>query len=224
MTATSAMKVLVIDDDIDITDFLESHLPERGFAVDSANDGSSGIRLACMNEYDLILLDLNLPDMTGETIVETLHERERVPPIIMLTVVADSSSKVRFLNAGADDYLVKPFLFDELIARMRALLRRSDHRTPDVITIGDVVVDSNAQTVHRAGEHIPLTRKEFALLEQLARAQGTVLSKGALIEHVWDSSANAFSSAIDTHMTNLRRKLGDPEIIRTLHGRGYTID
>lgn len=218
------MKVLVADDDVHITAFLESHLPSRGFVVDVAHTGAAAIAAARTNEYDLILLDMNLPDMTGDEVVQSLQGKLEIPPILMLTVIADPSMKVRLLNAGADDYMVKPFLFDELIARMHALLRRSPQITPDSMKIGDIELDLRMQTVRKAGEPIILTRKEFALLAYLMRNQGIIVPKSTLIEHVWDSSSNAFSAAIETHMANLRRKLGSPNLIQTIHSRGYMIE
>jgi DNA-binding response OmpR family regulator len=217
------MKVLVIEDDASLGDFLEAHLPSHGFAVDLAPTGEIGISQARINEYDVILLDFHLPDMLGNEIIAALRALSRTPPILMLTVLGDSASKIRMLNAGADDYLVKPFVFDELLARIRALLRRSVNLTPEIYTRGELVVNTGTQTVRRAGKEIFLTCKEFALLEYLLRNSGTAVSKATLIEHVWNSSTNAFSGTLETHVANLRRKLNEPDLIQTVYGRGYRV-
>jgi len=218
------MRVLLIEDDADMLDFLRAHLPKQGFVVDAATTGTEGIRLANTNEYDLVLLDLNLPDMRGEAVVEDIHKAERIPPILMLTVVGDSESKVRLLSAGADDYLAKPFSFEELIARMRALLRRSSGMAPDIATFGNLSFDGRKHIVTREGRVIPLTSKEFTLFAYLVHHRGEIVSKSSLIDHAWDGSADPFSNSLETHMTNLRKKLGESNPIRTVHGRGYIID
>lgn len=218
------MKVLLIEDDSHMRGFLRAHLPPRGFVIDTAEDGEKGLRLFRTSEYELVLLDLNLPDMPGEEVVRKLQEGEHVPPILMLTVTGDAPSKVRLLSAGADDYLAKPFSLDELVARMHALLRRSRDRTPDVLSVEDITLDIRKQTVTRNEKAIPLTLKEFCLFSFLMRHQGMVISKGTLIEQVWDGSIDPFSNSLDTHMTNLRRKLGKPDPITTVHGRGYSIN
>ena len=210
------MKVLIVEDDPEMREFLRAHLPAQGFTVDAAGTGAEGLKLAGTSEYDLVLLDLNLPDMRGEEIVTALHADEPVPPILMLTVIGDADSKVRLLAAGADDYLAKPFSFDELVARMRALLRRSRELTPDVLSVGDLVLDACKQTVTRKGKAVPLTLKEFTLFAYLMRHQGTIVPKSKLIEHAWNASADPFSNSLETP--------GKPDPIRTMHGRGYVID
>ncbi|MEA2701624.1 MAG: hypothetical protein QOE22_333 [Candidatus Parcubacteria bacterium] len=218
------MRILIIEDDPEMLGFLRAHLPARGFVVDGAGTGADGLGLARTNEYDLLLLDLNLPDMPGEAVVAELQTDTRVPPILMLTVVGDADSKVRLLSAGADDYLAKPFSFEELVARMRALLRRPHELTHDVLSTGNLTLDTGRQVVTREGEPLALTRKEFMLLSYLMRHRGTVVPKSRLIEHAWDASSDSFSNALDTHMANLRKKLGEPDPIRTMHGRGYVVD
>lgn len=217
------MRVLIIEDDQDMLTFLRAHLPPRGFVVDAAETGVEGLRLARVNAYDLVLLDLNLPDMRGEEVVEALQQAAAVPPILMLTVVGDADSKVRLLSIGADDYLAKPFSFDELVARMHALLRRPRDVTPNVLRVDDLTLDLSRQSLTRNGKLIPLTLKEFMLFSYLMRHQGRVVAKSTLIEHVWNDAADPFSNSLDTHMTNLRRKLGKPDPIRTVHGRGYVV-
>lgn len=217
------MKILVIDDDVHITDFLQAHLPARGFAVDVGRTGARGIALARVNEYDLVVLDLNLPDMSGTEVCVALREGVRGMPILMLSVIGDSATKTRLLDAGADDYLGKPFCFDELVARMRALLRRPSAIVPDVLHAKGVALDAHAQSARRGVQKLSLTPKEFALLEFLMRRRGSVVSKESLLEHVWDSQVNIFSASVDTHMANLRRKLGRPALIHTIRGKGYRI-
>ncbi len=217
------MRVLVVEDDHDIGAFLSAHLPRAGFAVDVARTGAAGLSLYGTNEYDLVIIDLNLPDMGGDTVCARVRQKKRVPPILILTVVAEAQEKVRLLNAGADDYLAKPFSFDELLARMRALLRRAPDTVPDVLSASDIEMNIPRHTVTRAGKNVLLTRKEFAILEYLLRRRGLLVSKSALVEHVWDASADPFSASLETHMTNLRKKLKRP-LITTVHGRGYRIE
>lgn len=218
------MKVLVVEDDPDVREFLQAHLPERNFLVDTAETGAAGLNLLRSSEYDLLLLDLNLPDMTGESVIASVQESGHILPILMLTVIGDADSKVRLLGAGADDYLAKPFSFEELVARMHALLRRSRELTPNVLSVGDLALDTGKQVVTRDGAAVPLTSKEFNLFSHLMRHRGTIVSKGSLIEHAWNDHADPFSNSLDTHLANLRRKLGKPDPIRTVHGRGYVID
>ncbi|HEY4488912.1 MAG TPA: response regulator transcription factor [Candidatus Paceibacterota bacterium] len=218
------MRVLLIEDDIDMLDFLRAHLPKQGFVVDSAATGTDGIRLASLNEYDLVLLDLNLPDIQGEAVVGEIQKGGRMPSILMLTVVGDAESKVRLLSAGADDYLAKPFSFEELVARMRALLRRSREVTPDIAMFGNLSFDGRKHVVTQEEKTVPLTSKEFTLFAYMVHHRGEVVSKSSLIDHAWDGSADPFSNSLETHMTNLRKKLGESNPIRTVHGRGYSID
>lgn len=217
------MKAMVIDDNQDICRFLKAHLPESGFEVEVVHTGQDGINALTLSECDILILDLNLPDMTGEDVINHLREAGRSLPVIVFTVVSDTQSKVRLLNSGADDYMVKPFSFEELTARMRALLRRPSDLLPNTLSVSNVVLDARKQTVERFNESITLTRKEFAILEYLMRNAGSVVQKGTLIENVWHSSSNPFSDTLDTHMANLRKKLGAPELIHTIHGRGYRI-
>lgn len=217
------MKVLLVEDDENIAGFLSAHLPVYSCILDIAHEGAGALRLARTNEYDIVVLDYHLPDMNGEEVIEALREQGTKVPILLLTVVTDAWSKARLLDAGADDYLEKPFLLEELIARLRALLRRAPQAAEEVLKAGNLTLDTYTQLVHRAGTIVPLTRKEFVLLEYLLRNKGKLVSKTTLVEYAWDSSANPLSAAIDTHMTNLRRKLGLPELIETIHSRGFLI-
>lgn len=219
------MKLLLIEDDPELLAFLAAHLPDRGFVVDAAPLAAEGLSLARRSAYDLIVLDLHLPDMAGDEVIAALQrEVSQMPPVLMLTAVGDTETKTRLLWAGADDYLTKPFSFDELVARIHALLRRSRDVTPAVLTADDLCLDMRKRTVTRAGKNIPLTAKEYQLLEYLMRNRGTVIPKTELIEHAWGASVDPFSNAIETHLTNLRRKLGEPAFIQNVHGRGYVIE
>jgi DNA-binding response OmpR family regulator len=219
------MKLLIVDDDPTLLDFFTAHLPARGFVADVAADGLAGLSLARVNEYDLIVLDINLPSVSGEDVCRTLTEdnEKSVPPILMLTAVADTETKVRLFAAGADDFLTKPFSFDEFLARVRALVRRANAQQSDVLLVGDVALDLAQQVVRRGDKELRLTQKEFALLEYLMRNRGRVVAKSSLIEHVWNSMASSLSNVLETHMVNLRRKLGNPSIIQTIHSRGYRV-
>lgn len=217
------MKVLIAEDDENIAEFLCARLPSYGFAVDHVPDAESAIRNLRINGYDLVLLDLHLPDMSGATVIEALKRYASPPPVLMLTVVADAWSKAELINAGADDYLAKPFLLEELIARMRALLRRPRERMPDLLSACGICLNPYKRTAERDGRDLELTATEFALLEYLLRSQGRVVPKAELVEHVWDSAVDPFSAAVDTHLTNVRRKLGEPRAIETIHRRGYLI-
>ncbi len=217
------MKVLLIENDTGVVSLLRKRFPGRGFVVDTVSDGRRGVSFARVNEYDLIIIDPDLPDMHGEDVIRSIRRQDLSPPILMLAAIGDVSSKVRCLNTGADDYLVSPFDVEELVARMRALLRRPAPMIPDIFSIGDLEVNVGSQTVQRGTQRLMLTRKEFAMLEHLLRRRGNLVSKSSLIEHVWDSSIDPFSTSIETHMANLRRKLGIPEMIETVHSRGYLI-
>jgi DNA-binding response OmpR family regulator len=217
------MKALIIEDDPDILDCLVDHLPTQGIVVDGAATGAQGLSFAKINAYDVVILDLNLPDMRGETLIEVIHKQSQIPPILVLTVVSDIESKVRLLNSGADDYLCKPFSMAELMARVRALLRRSVDLSPAQISIGGLDIDFNGQRVLKGKREIKLTKKEFALFEYILRNQGTLVSKEILIEHLWDARASLFLSSLETHMANLRKKLGVPGLIHTVHGQGYIV-
>lgn len=217
------MRILIIDDDPDLLIFLKNALEEERFVVDVAKDGASGISLAALNTYDVIVLDLNLPDINGEVVCKKLRKKKGAAPILMLTAIGDTSSKVRLLNAGADDYMPKPFSLEELIARIRALLRRPKQAVSEMLKFNDIEIDTQRQAVMRGKKKIVLTRKEYLLLVCLVRNAGSIVSKQDLIEYAWDSSFNPFSNALDMHLVNIRKKMGEPRIIKTFHGRGYQL-
>jgi DNA-binding response OmpR family regulator len=220
------MRILVIEDDTDTQDFLNERLKERGFAVDMANNGSRGVFLAKTNEYDLILLDYGLPEKNGFLVCEEIRQNSTVP-IIIISATDAVNYKVRGLTVGADDYVSKPFYFEELYARIQAVLRRPTDIQSTVFTIDDLVLDIARQTVTRENKPVNLTRKEFALLEFLLKHNGLVVTRGMLMEHIWDSDLDPFSNTIETHILNLRKKIEKPsknKLIHSVSGRGYKID
>lgn len=220
------MRILIIEDNKDILHFLKKSLEFEGFVIDIAENGVKGESLALINEYCLIILDLNLPKKSGDEICKKLRSEKIFTPIIILSVEENVESKVRLLNSGADDYLLKPFSFSELLARIKALIRRPQEFVKEVLQFKDLVLNSNKQTVIKNNETIYLTRKEFSILELLMCNQGKIVSRALIMESAWDSEADVFSKTIETHILNLRRKIDkdNPEkIIKTIPGRGYMI-
>lgn len=218
------MKVLLVEDEPEIRELLKSALEAEYFAVDVGKDGDEGLTLATQNGYDVIVLDNILPKRSGEMICKELRNMGKSTPILFLSVLSDTSKKIDLLNIGADDYLTKPFAFEELLARLRALLRRPKQISSDVLTCEDVVLDVNAQTVKRGKKFIHLTRKEFMLLEHLMRNYGIVVSRSMLMEHVWDMALDPFSNTIEAHILSLRKKLessNKKKLIHTISGKGY---
>lgn len=221
------MRVLVIDDEESIREALAENLRMQCFVVDTAADGTEGSYLARTNAYDLVILDNMLPEKSGLTVCQEIRKTGHTMPILMLSVLSDTWQKVELLNQGADEYMIKPFSFEELMARIRALMRRPQKLEDDVLTIDDLSLDTKRQVVRRAEKGIYLTRKEFTLLEYLMRNQGMVLSRGMIMEHVWDMSSDPFSNTIESHILSLRKKVDNiPErkLIYTVPGRGYKID
>jgi DNA-binding response OmpR family regulator len=221
------MRALVIDDEKGVRETLAENLRTRCFAVDTAEDGTEGSYMARTNEYDIIILDNMLPEKNGITVCEEVRKTGRTTPIIILSVLSDPWRKVDLLNAGADDYMIKPFSFEELMARIRALLRRPLTIEGDVIIIDTLSLDTKQQTVKREEAGIYLTRKEYMLLEYLMRNRGSVLSRAMIMEHVWDMTSDPFSNTIESHILSLRKKVDKPhqqKLIHTVPGRGYRID
>lgn len=221
------MNLLVVEDDKETRNFLKSSLKVEGFVVDTAEDGKAGSYKASVNDYDLIVLDIELPYKNGRQICSELRSSGKNMPIIMLSVKGEIDTKVDLLQTGADDYLVKPFSFTELSARIKALLRRPQKIENEVLCIDDLVLDAGSRTVARAEKEICLTPKEFFLLEYLMRNRGRVMSRQALLEHVWDVNADPFTNTVETHIVNLRKKLKQKnkrEIICTVSGTGYKIN
>lgn len=221
------MRILIIEDEIDVQLFLKNRLEEKYFAVDVASDGEMGIRLAAINEYDLILLDYSLPCKNGFEICVELRKINNHTRIIMVSGTRDTPHKIEGLNLGIDDYVTKPYFFDELYARIQAVLRRSYMQHRAILKFDDLVLDVNTQKVVRGEKSIYLTRKEFSLLEYLLRNSGNVISRRTIMEHVWDINLDPFSNTIETHVLNLRKKIdrqSTQKLIHSIPGRGYKID
>jgi len=221
------MKILLVEDDENIAKFLKISLENECFEIDWENNGESGSFSARTNEYDLMILDYSLPGKNGQTICQEIRKDNINTPVMILSVQGEPQTKADLLNSGADDYLSKPFSLEELLARIRALLRRSNDLKQDVLIIDNLTVDTKKHLVKRGNKEIYLTLKEFMLLEYLLRNQGTVLSRGLILEHVWDMNADLFSNTIEAHVSNIRRKIDLPgmkHLIKTVPGRGYKID
>jgi two-component system, OmpR family, response regulator len=220
------MRLLVVEDESKMAALLERGLEEEGYAVDVAPDGADAIWRATETPYDAIVLDVMLPDIDGFEVCRQLRAAGRWSPVIMLTARDDVADRVSGLDAGADDYLPKPFAFDELLARIRALLRRGPQERPTVLRCGDLLLNPAAHTVERAGAPIDLTAKEFALLEYMMRHAGDVLTRSDLIEHVWDFAYEGDSNVVDVYVRYLRDKIDRPfgrDTIRTIRGVGYSL-
>jgi DNA-binding response OmpR family regulator len=217
------MKLLIIDDEKQILSFLKINLESLGFVVDIAENGESGLSLAQINAYDLIILDLSLPDISGEDICKNLRNEGQNTKILILSANSQTTNKVYLLNTGADDYLTKPFSLEELVARIKALSRRPKEISSDLLTAQDLKLDRQKQIVSKAGKEIYLTRKEFLLLEYFMSHPNTVISRGELMEHIWDSEVNLFSKTIETHILHLRNKIDKrtKPLLKTVSGRGY---
>lgn len=220
------MKILLTEDEQITSDFIRDSLKSELFAVDVANNGEQGSHLALTNDYDLIILDLNLPKKGGIDILKDVRNRGKIVPVLVLSATTNVGTKVELLNAGADDYLNKPFSGQELLARIRALLRRPKNMEGEILALEDLVVDTRKFAVRRKDRDIYLTRKEFMLLEYLMRNHKSVLSRAMIMEHVWDMNADPFSNTIESHILNLRRKIDFPgakKLIHTVPGRGYKL-
>jgi len=223
------MPILVIEDEPKIGDYLQRGLTESGFAVRLARNGRDGLAMATDGEIELIVLDVMLPRMDGWQVLEALRGRPETEqiPVLFLTARDDVQDRVRGLELGADDYLVKPFAFVELVARIRTLLRRGPPREEDLIRVGDMEIDVIRRRVRRGGNEIVLTAQEFGLLHLLARRQGQVLSRSIIASHVWDMNFDSDTNVIDAAVRRLRRKVDDPfgqKLIHTRRGMGYVCE
>jgi two-component system OmpR family response regulator len=216
------MRVLVVEDEPHMADVLRRGLTEHGFAVDVAHTGVDGSWRAAESDYDTIVLDIMLPDLDGFAVLERLRAADCWTPVLLLTARDAVTDRVRGLDGGADDYLTKPFAFEELLARLRALVRRAPGRRPTVLSVGDLTLDPATRVVCRGGTRIALTAKEYGVLECLMRRPGQVHSRTDLIEHVWDMAFDADSNVVDVYIGYLRRKLGRSSI-ETVRGMGYRI-
>ncbi len=220
------MRILLVEDEPSAATMLAKGMREEAYAVDIAFDGETAQSQAFVNDYDLIILDIVLPGKDGFRVCRELRTSGSTVPVLMLTARDAVEDRVEGLDSGADDYLPKPFDFDELLARVRALLRRKPALYPDVITIGDLSLDTRARRVTRAGHTIDLTAKEYALLEYLARRAGEVVGRADIAEHVWDESYDPFSKVIEVFIQRLRRKVDEGhalKLIYTRRGEGYML-
>ncbi|MFL9896616.1 heavy metal response regulator transcription factor [Paraburkholderia fungorum] len=220
------MRILVIEDELKTAAYLRKGLEESGYAVDVANDGPQGLILAQEEEYDVIVLDVMLPGMDGWTIVKTLRNT-RTTPVLFLTARDDVDDRVRGLELGADDYLVKPFAFVELLARVRTLARRGPPRESELIKVGDLEMDVNRRRVKRGGIRIDLTPREFSLLQLLARRHGEVLSRTQIASYVWDMNFDSDTNVVEVAIRRLRTKIDDNfpvKLIHTVRGVGYVLE
>jgi DNA-binding response OmpR family regulator len=218
------MRLLLVEDDAGIARFVAKGLRERAYAVDISTTGDEALYQAAINSYDLIILDVMIPGKNGFEVCRELRRSGQKSPILMLTARDAVEDRVKGLDHGADDYLTKPFEFRELLARLRALLRRSAEIRPAQITVADLVLDTGAQSVSRAGRNIPLTTKEYALLEFLARNAGRVVGRAEIAEHVWDESFDPFSNLIEVYVNRVRRKVDSGSarpLLHTRRGAGY---
>lgn len=220
------MRLLIIDDDQELADSLKLCLGKKGFAIDLANNGDQASFLGRTNNYDLILLDLVLPKKNGLDVCREIKDEKKDTPILVLSARTETPTKIELLNAGADDYLTKPFSFEELLARIRAILRRPQEMIGEIIQVGQLKIDTKKRLVSKNEKNIALTRKEFSLLEYLMRNPGIVLSHRVIMEHVWDINADPFSNTLETHILNLRKKIdvhNRKKMIQTIPGEGYKI-
>jgi DNA-binding response OmpR family regulator len=221
------MRILVVEDDAPLASILVRTLREESYAVDHAPDGQEAEWLAFENPYDLVILDLMLPRKNGLEVLKTLRDGGVSTPVLILTARDTKEDVVKGLDKGADDYLTKPFNLEELLARVRALLRRQPTEAPTVIEAGPIRIDPSRKEVTRDGVHIQLTAKEYALLEYMARHAGTVLSRTQLSEHVWDMNFEPTSNVVDVYVGYLRNKIDKPfgtPILKTVRGHGYMLD
>ena len=221
------MRLLVIEDERKIARIITESLKREKYAVDAAYDGEEGFNLADSQPYDLLIVDRMLPGLEGTEIVKKLRENGKNMPILFLTALSTTEDKTLGLDVEADDYLTKPFAIDELLARVRALLRRPPIQQPDILKIDDLKIDKQQQTVTRAGKNIDLTSKEYALLEYLMQHSNQILSKETLIDHVWDFDADILPNNVEAYIKNLRQKIDKPfkkQLIKTVRGFGYRIE
>jgi len=220
------MRILVVEDDPAAAAVLSKGLREYTYAVDVAADGATALEQASISDYDIIVLDVLMPGMNGLEVCRRLRAEGIAAPILMLTARGEPDQRVEGLDVGADDYLAKPYHFPELLARVRALLRRGPALTPSVLSFHDLTVDTRARRVERAGRGIPLTTKEYALLEYLLRRQGEVVGRADIAEHVWDDSFDPMSNLIEVYIQRLRRKIDDGQPVKLIHtqrGAGYSL-
>jgi two-component system copper resistance phosphate regulon response regulator CusR len=221
------MKILIVEDEQKTGDYLKQGLSEAGFVADLARDGVDGLHLALTDDYDLVVLDVMLPRLDGWQVLREIRHKGKHLPVLFLTARDQVEDRVKGLEFGADDYLVKPFAFSELLARVRALLRRGRTNEPELLQVADLELDLLRRRVTRAGKRIDLTAKEFALLELLLRRQGEVLPRSLIASQVWDMNFDSDTNVIEVAVRRLRAKIDDdfePKLIRTVRGMGYVLE
>jgi DNA-binding response OmpR family regulator len=220
------MRILVIEDEAKVASFIRRALEEESYAVDACGDGAHGLDLARAGCYDLIILDLMLPGMPGLEVLKALRKEQVAAPVLILTARSELDQKVKGLDAGADDYLTKPFAIEELVARARALLRRGTGEAAGILQVDDLALNPATRDVTRGGKRIELTTKEYALLEYLMRNAGRVLTRPMIAEHVWNQDFDTFTNVIDVYVNYLRNKIDRGQarkLIQTVRGSGYTL-
>ena len=222
------MKLLIVEDEQKLAEAMSRGLTHQGYTTDIIGDGKKALTRISLHrgDYDLIILDLMLPSMNGHEIVKEARELNVTTPILILTARAETENKVNLLLSGADDYLVKPFAFAELLAHVHALLRRPTEAIPSAIVVQDLTLDPASRTLTKNGDVVPLTLKEFALLEYLMRHPNQVVNREDLLSHLWDFNYDSFSNVVDVHVKNIRRKLASgeaPSLLETVRGVGYRI-
>lgn len=220
------MRILVVEDEKRIADFLARGLESAGYTVDAAHEGAAALEMVHLTEYDLLVLDLGLPDLDGLSVLEKIRNRKSSPPVLILSARDSVDDRVKGLELGADDYLVKPFAFVELLARIRVLLRRGQP-TPEKLQVGDLALDCIRRKVSRSGENIELAPKEFSILEYLMRNRGRPLSRTMIVEHVWDMDYDGLTNIVDVYIRHLRAKVDDRfavKLIQTVRGIGYMLE
>jgi len=222
----TGMRLLLVEDDARIARFVAKGLREESYAVDAVENGNDAVYQTEINDYDLIVLDVMIPGIDGFAVCKAIRAGGKRTPILMLTAKDGVDDRIKGLDSGADDYLTKPFEFRELLARLRALLRRPNELRPPRIIVGDLELDTASQTAKRGARSIPLTAKEYALLEYLARRAGDVVNRSDIAEHVWDEHYDPMSNVVDVYVQRLRRKIDQREsesLIRTRRGEGYQL-
>jgi len=220
------MRILLVEDDAKLAAVLRQGLKEEGFGVDVSKDGSDGLAMALSSNYDALLLDVMLPRRNGFMVLRELRKRGSGIPVLILTARSSVEDRVHGLNLGADDYLPKPFDFQELLARLRAITRRPAIEPRTVLSAADLELDAASRVVKRAGRRIELTTKEFALLEYLLRKKGIVVTRGMILDHVWDLDYHGRSNLVEVYINGLRRKIDqefEPKLIHTVRGAGYVL-
>ena len=220
------MKILIIDDEAPLAEFLKQGLEANLFIVEVANDGERGAFMGRTGNYDLIILDYVLPKLSGPEVLKEIRQEKKHIPVIMLTVKSELINKQEMFDLGVDDYLTKPFLFDEFILHVRAILKRPTKLEGEILKVDNLTFNTRSKSVKRSGQEIYLTKREFCLLEYLLQQRDKIVSRSQLLEHVWDFNADPFSNSVETHIASLRRKLNvnkNRNLIHTFNGRGYRL-